>query len=349
MKHHRLCILAGLLAPMWFSSAAVASEPADIQARIFNYFLDRAEKGDMSAQFIVGFRYENGSGTERDATKAVDWYQKAAAQGHEQARQRLGLPTATQESTPAEANVSASVPAVDKESPKVMRNEPAPAPRKQAEPTRTKPKETPKPVVVKRTVPTPKLTEAVVVKAPVTPVAAVSHATVAAAPVAAMPVAASPAVETPATLAPTPAVPREEPPQVNAMDVLLAGKWARNETAPDYLPSRSTSCLQAGSEEIVCFSEGAHAQVGGNAITYSVKATMSEFSASGDFRIHYMFNVLEVAPGASTATPDRRDLYGLAAQLGWQQPGLTLDCSVKDSNRLACTRDGKQQMTFYRQ
>ncbi len=341
MKQNRLCILAGLLAPLWLSSPAVAAEPADIQARIFNYFMDRAEKGDMSAQFIVGFRYENGSGAERDADKAKIWYQKAAAQGHEQARQRLGLPPVVTNQPIADA--AASVAVVAKESPKVAHNEPVAAPRKQAEASRTKPKEPTKSVVTKRTPPVQKPVEVAVVKAPSAPVAvAAPNVAASTAPVA----VAVPA--TPADEAAT-AAPQDETPQVNTMDLLLAGKWTRNETAPEYLPSRSTSCLQAGSEEIVCFSEGAHAQVGGNAVTYSVKATMSEFSPKGDFRVHYMFNVMEVTPGSSSATADRRDLYGLAAQLGWQQPGMTLVCSIKDTNRLACTRDGKQQMTFYRQ
>src|SRR3990172_3048333 len=78
----------GILAALFIAHTAFAAPAADVQARIFNYFLDRAEKGDASAQFIVGFRYESGSGTERDMKKAMDWYAKAATQGHEQARER---------------------------------------------------------------------------------------------------------------------------------------------------------------------------------------------------------------------------------------------------------------------
>jgi len=41
----------------------------------------QAEAGDASAQTRLGWIYANGIGVLVDADKAVEWYQKAAAQG----------------------------------------------------------------------------------------------------------------------------------------------------------------------------------------------------------------------------------------------------------------------------
>ena len=50
----------------------------------------RAEQGDVEAQFELGFMYDFGSGVEKDASKAVYWYQKAANQGDATAQFFLG-------------------------------------------------------------------------------------------------------------------------------------------------------------------------------------------------------------------------------------------------------------------
>ena len=39
----------------------------------------KAEKGDATAQFNLGFMYANGNGVEKDVAEAVMWYRKAAA------------------------------------------------------------------------------------------------------------------------------------------------------------------------------------------------------------------------------------------------------------------------------
>jgi len=48
-----------------------------------------AERGDASAQFCLGHMYETGLGVEKDDVKAVEWYRKAAEQGHAKAQDKL--------------------------------------------------------------------------------------------------------------------------------------------------------------------------------------------------------------------------------------------------------------------
>lgn len=61
-----------------------------------------AEKGDADAQFNLGQAYKLGRGVPLDIAMAQSWYRKAAAQGHTQAEDALGL-TLFQDGKKAEA------------------------------------------------------------------------------------------------------------------------------------------------------------------------------------------------------------------------------------------------------
>ena len=45
----------------------------------------------MDAQFNLGGMYANGQGVQKDDTKLVEWYSKAAAQGYAPAQNNLGI------------------------------------------------------------------------------------------------------------------------------------------------------------------------------------------------------------------------------------------------------------------
>ena len=48
-----------------------------------------AEQGDAEAQFMLAGRYKKGKGVKKDLDKAIEWYTKAAAQGDEEAKDKL--------------------------------------------------------------------------------------------------------------------------------------------------------------------------------------------------------------------------------------------------------------------
>lgn len=52
---------------------------------------ERAQKGDVTAQFNLGVMYSRGDGVLKDSTEAVKWYRKAAEQGDADAQYSLGL------------------------------------------------------------------------------------------------------------------------------------------------------------------------------------------------------------------------------------------------------------------
>ena len=53
-----------------------------------------AKAGNAEAQFRLGVMYGNGDGVALDHAAAVDWFEKAAAQGHVYAAGRLSAETA---------------------------------------------------------------------------------------------------------------------------------------------------------------------------------------------------------------------------------------------------------------
>lgn len=50
----------------------------------------KANQGNVEAQFVLAGIYFKGNGIPQDYIKAFEWYQKAADQGHAQAQNNLG-------------------------------------------------------------------------------------------------------------------------------------------------------------------------------------------------------------------------------------------------------------------
>jgi hypothetical protein len=57
--------------------------------KVHNYFSAAAKQGNPNAQYMLGVLYENGHGVRKSLDEARQWYQKAAAQGHSEAKKKL--------------------------------------------------------------------------------------------------------------------------------------------------------------------------------------------------------------------------------------------------------------------
>ena len=55
----------------------------------FNYCRSKAERGDAAAQYELAQRYTKGKGTPASSEDARTWLERAAASGHEKAKQEL--------------------------------------------------------------------------------------------------------------------------------------------------------------------------------------------------------------------------------------------------------------------
>ncbi len=76
-------VMCGLLTLALSRFASAADQP-------FAELLEKANKGDATAQFEVAREYAAGQGVAKDDAEALGWFKKAAAQGHTKAEVSLG-------------------------------------------------------------------------------------------------------------------------------------------------------------------------------------------------------------------------------------------------------------------
>ncbi len=300
-------IAIGLLCAL-FMLPAYAQPREGVQVRIFQYFLAKARSGDPNAEFIVGNLYETGKGVPQDSNKAKKWYEKAAAHGNQSAKDKLG-----QKSHAAELAEKAKEKAA------------AEAAKKREDIAHARMKA--------------QLAARARLKAQLAARARLEAERAARARVEAARAAQRMAI---AKAAQT----RAQQP-INAMRIVLGGNWYQSQSAAQYLPSASTSCLQAGSSKIICFSERLNRAVGGSALTYTVKSTLSNFGRKGDFTVNYIYDVLDISgnhsdPAAGDGSADPAP----QARLGWQQPGQTLRCRARNPQTLICSNQKNHSLEF---
>lgn len=302
-----------------------AAEPEDVQTRIFNYFLKRANEGDMNSQFVVGSRYETGVGVTKDMVKAYEWYAKSAAQGHPLAMQKME----DHLNPPGSAEHAQTEKHVDKKESAPPRSHEARTPTH----VPTKPYSAPRPPV-----PAPVAVAAPRPPAPAPARAVVTHATANIATV----------VTKPSEPAPVPVAVKAPPePVVNAIDIIMKGTWKRGPSPAEYLPSIKTSCLQSGTDEVVCFSQELQRAVGDSLLTYTVKATLTNFAKDGSFDIAYLYNVTDIGKADKPApSPDKDGPSDISAKLGWQEPARRLDCKTSSDRALTCIKDKRYSLHF---
>ena len=316
-----------LLSVLAFTPVLAANDTGDVQNRIFSYFLNRANEGDMSSQFIIGSRYENGTGVERNLEKAYQWYAKAAAQGHPLAQQKMEDRTTSD--TKVEKTKDEDAQQQVKET--RVKEQTAQAAKAREQALREQAAKTARELVLREHAAKAVREQAV----------AKEQAAKAAQPV---------VKANPEPVATVKAAPHESPDIViNAMDIVLKGSWKRNQTPAEYLPSTKTSCLQAGDGEVVCFSQELQRTVGNSSLMYTAKAILSNFAKNGEFTINYVYNVVDIDTAKNPApSQDRDGIADIAVKLGWQEPGRNLDCKAINDKAITCVKDKKYTLQFVR-
>ena len=63
----------------------------DDNSKAFEYYDHAAREGHIKAQYELGMCYKEGRGTKKDISKAIEWYRKAAEQGYDRAQNNLGM------------------------------------------------------------------------------------------------------------------------------------------------------------------------------------------------------------------------------------------------------------------
>lgn len=361
-----------LLLGLCVSVPTFAAEPEDVQTRIFKLYLLRAQEGNMNSQFIVGQRYESGEGTAKDFDKAYEWYKKAADQGHPIAQQKLKnrgsaaeLAEITRQQAAAEAKAreqaemaartKAATDAKLAAETKAREQTEAAARAKAAADVKAREqkalaeaKAREHAEMMARTKAAAEAKAASEAKAAAAEARLREQTEMAARAKAAAEAKAREQEELAKNSAPAAVVVKEPPaPTFDTLNVVLNGKWFRGQSPVEFLPSPNANCLRAGNNSIVCFSSELIRNVGASSLAYTVKATLSDFQNNGSFRVNYLYNVLAIDPNAdgTGAAPETSDL---TAKLGWQEPGITLDCRLRDERNLECGKDKKNVVQYSR-
>jgi TPR repeat protein len=79
------------IALVTLAMASTALADARLQSLVSQDLLRKAEAGDAKSQFLLAEAYDTGSGAPRNAVQAERWYKAAAAQGHVDAPNSLGV------------------------------------------------------------------------------------------------------------------------------------------------------------------------------------------------------------------------------------------------------------------
>ncbi|KAG0272565.1 hypothetical protein BGZ95_011673, partial [Linnemannia exigua] len=86
--------------PVTRSHTLVPKEPISAASKEFDEGTEKAESGDMDAQFALGEKYYLAQGVPQDYSAALGWYLKAARQGHKQAQNMTGYMNQHGQGTP---------------------------------------------------------------------------------------------------------------------------------------------------------------------------------------------------------------------------------------------------------
>lgn len=85
----KLCVF--FMVTILLPACAWADEDLSANPKGFAHTMMEEAKSDATAQSFLAIMYEKGIGVDKDETQALQWYQKAAAQGEGGAMSKLGL------------------------------------------------------------------------------------------------------------------------------------------------------------------------------------------------------------------------------------------------------------------
>lgn len=318
--------IVALLALVVGSTLAHATDDQDwVLEQRFKSQLQLADKGDKDAQYEVGRMYEKGRGVGRDPSKAVEYLDMAATQGHTTAKAELGImylegkgmrPDYGKAFTLLLDAASHGIPnaqfylAQCYEEGKGTRQSLSEALKwyKTAAgngyyPARARVEEV-----------AGRLTAARQAPAAAAPAPAVAHA--------APPVAMS-----------DPAV------------IVLKGQWQRGGKPSGYLPSTLTVCEQKPDSHVECISKEQQRNMGVAIVTYITRATLKNFTAKGSFTIAYTNEVLAVKE-VKQQTVDGVAPVRIPVKVGDHEAEHQLICQIMTDKAVSCVKDRLRELQF---
>ena len=127
--------------------------------------------------------------------------------------------------------------------------------------------------------------------------------------------------------------------------LLLAGGWAKSNKPAEYLPSKNTQCKDKG-KTIECVSREVKRNIGMADISYTTKAILYSIQDSGDFKVSYRNNVVDIKVTDKEFTETGGKV---PVKLGWQDAEHKLVCNFNNNKELNCKKNKLRSVTFNRQ
>lgn len=137
------------------------------------------------------------------------------------------------------------------------------------------------------------------------------------------------------------------PPKAQKQDVkklLMAGGWSKSNKPAEYLPSKFTQCKDKG-KTIECVSKEVKRNIGMADISYTTKAIVYSIQDSGDFKVSYRNNVVDIQVTDKEFTESGGKV---PVKLGWQDAEHKLVCNFNNNKELSCKKNKLRSVTFNR-
>lgn len=333
LPHTAALLLGGLLA-----CAPAGLRAADVSPSMLTIEKFSAERGDANSQYFMGEHYELGdSGVTQDHRTALDWYQKAAAQGYAAALYKLatfheqglgGLPSDTAKATDlyrqaAEAGSEQAVQRIAALN-KAAREDNQRRQRQLEQEQKAKAEDEARREQLRRQQTEMRLKVELDRKRALELAAAQAQGHKA---------------DGKAPAAPAPAY---NVPQL--ISEILNKEWRAEGRAAEFLPAGDTGCLRTSEAEVTCFSQERSRVVAGKQVKYATKAVLREFRETGVFDVNYIYHAIDLSDAATPG--EATDRYGLQLKAGWQQPGMDVRCEMSGTRQIRCAGAKVGQVVF---
>jgi len=333
LPHTAALLLGGLLA-----CAPAGLRAADVSPSMLTIEKFSAERGDANSQYFMGEHYELGdSGVTQDHRTALDWYQKAAAQGYAAALYKLatfheqglgGLPSDTAKATDlyrqaAEAGSEQAVQRIAALN-KAAREDNQRRQRQLEQEQKAKVEDEARREQLRRQQTEMRLKVELDRKRALELAAAQAQGHKA---------------DGKAPAAPAPAY---NVPQL--ISEILNKEWRAEGRAAEFLPAGDTGCLRTSEAEVTCFSQERSRVVAGKQVKYATKAVLREFRETGVFDVNYIYHAIDLSDAATPG--EATDRYGLQLKAGWQQPGMDVRCEMSGTRQIRCAGAKVGQVVF---
>jgi hypothetical protein len=121
--------------------------------------------------------------------------------------------------------------------------------------------------------------------------------------------------------------------------IILHSKWGSSDGPSTFLPSKLTRCRESVNG-IECLSSELNMQLASTNVVYRTRSRITDIGPEGQFRLAYAHNVL-----STDAKTD--ELPTVAVKTGWQRNEHVLDCSLVAGRTISCAQGTSKQYRFF--